>query len=160
MRLTTHTDYALRVLMHVGLAEGRLVRIAEIAASYTISRNHLMKVVHQLGLRGYLQTVQGRHGGVRLARPPAAITVGQVIRDFEEDLDLVECFGASRSACCIEPVCVLRDVLRDALDAFIDTLDEVTLADLLKPRRRLCTLLALDHPDAAGRRPARSDSRA
>lgn len=143
MKLTRYTDYALRVLIQVGLNDGRLVRIAEIAERFEISRNHLTKIVHQLGVRGYLETVQGRHGGIRLARPPESIIVGDVVRDFEEGFDLVECFDTDRCACRIQPACVLKSALDEALDAFLGVLDGTTLADLLAPRRRLRTLLAI-----------------
>jgi len=143
VKLTSHTDYALRVLMQVGLAEGRLVRIADIAESFGISRNHLTKVVHHLGAAGYLETLQGRHGGLRLALAPDAIVIGDVVRDFEEGLHMVECFDPQRCACRIAPACVLKTSLHDALDAFLAVLDRTTLADLLTPRRRLRTLLTL-----------------
>ncbi len=144
MKLTTYTDYALRVLMYVGLRDGELVRIADIATSYGISRNHLTKVVHQLGTRGYLATVQGRGGGIRLARPADAITVGAVVRDFEEGFALVPCLLMDDACPCrIESACVLRGALQDSLEAFFANLDGTTLADLLKPRRRLRRLLVL-----------------
>lgn len=148
MRLTRYTDYALRVLMQVGLSEGRLVRISEIAERFEISRNHLTKVVHQLGIRGYLETVQGRHGGMRLARSPETIVIGDVVRDFEEGFDLVECFNVDQCDCRIQPACVLKGTLDEALDAFLDVLDRTTLADLLVPRRRLRTLLAIGYEEA------------
>lgn len=149
MRLTLHTDYALRVLMQVGLNEGNLVRISEVADSFGISRNHLTKIVHQLGTRGYLETLQGRRGGIRLARPPSEIVIGDVVRDFEEDFDLVDCFNRDRCQCRIQPACVLKGTLDEALAAFFEVLDETTLADLMKPRRRLRTLL-----DIGGGKPA------
>lgn len=153
MRLTLHTDYALRVLMQVGLNEGELVRISEIADSFGISRNHLTKIVHQLGTRGYLETLQGRRGGIRLARPPSKIVIGDVVRDFEEDFHLVDCFNPSRCECRIQPACVLKGTLDEALAAFFEVLDETTLADLMKPRRRLRTLL-----DIRGGKPAREST--
>lgn len=153
MRLTQYTDYALRVLTQVGLNDGRLIRIAEIAECFEISRNHLTKVVHQLGVCGYLETMQGRHGGVRLARSPDSIVIGDVVRDFEEGFDLVECFKADQCNCRIQPACVLKGTLDEALDAFLGVLDRTTLADLLVPRRRLRTLLAIRH-DAPGRQTA------
>jgi len=141
MKITTHTDYAHRVLMQVGLSQGELVRIADIAGGFDISHNHLMKIVHRLGVLGYLETVQGRHGGIRLARTPASITVGEVVRDFEGDIVLVECFDATTSCCRIQEACALKLALTAALNAFLETLDAVTLADLLKPRRNLSRLL-------------------
>lgn len=141
MKITTHTDYALRVLIQVGLSRGKLVRIADIARSYGISRNHLMKVVHRLGALGYLETVQGRHGGVRLARAADSITVGEIVRVLEADIPLVECFDDASSRCRIQGACALKRALAAALEAFLETLDAVTLADLLKPRHRLGQLL-------------------
>ncbi|MDX1432876.1 MAG: Rrf2 family transcriptional regulator [Gammaproteobacteria bacterium] len=158
MKLATQTDYALRVLMQVALSDGELVRIADVALSFALSHNHLMKVVHRLGALGYLETVQGRGGGLRLARPPSTITVGEVVRDFETDTALVECFDRSASHCRIQGACVLQRALRSALDAFLGSLDAVTLADLLAPRRRLANLLTVPEPRA--RIPGRADRRA
>ena len=137
MRLTTQTDYALRVLMHVALIDGDLDRIDAVAADYEISRNHLSKVVHKLSARGYLETVQGRNGGFRLAREPADICVGQVVRDFEPDFDLVECFDSATSQCCIQKNCVLASEFDAALKAFLSRLDRVSLRDLVRPRGSL-----------------------
>ncbi len=143
MRLTTYTDYALRVLMHVALKDGELVRVADVAKSFDISRNHLTKVVHNLGAQGYLSTVQGRNGGVRLACAATEINVGQVVRDFEPDLTLVECFDSETSGCRIQPACVLKQALKDAESAFMHHLNQVTLSDIVRPRRRLQSLLGL-----------------
>lgn len=132
MKLTVQTDYALRVLIHAGLQNGALVRVADIAQSFAISRHHLTKVVHRLGGLGYLTTVQGRHGGITLATAPERIVVGQVVRDMEADLAVVECLGATTS-CPIAPSCRLKRAMRDATSAFLETLDELTLADLLRP---------------------------
>lgn len=137
MRLTTQTDYALRVLMHAALAGTELDRIDAVANDFRVSRNHLSKVVHNLSARGYLETVQGRNGGFRLARGPDEISVGKVIRDFEPDFDLVECFDSATSQCCIQKNCVLAGELDKALDAFLESLDRVTLSDLVRPRRSL-----------------------
>lgn len=141
MKLTTHTDYALRVLIQVGLLEGRLVRIAEIAESFGISHNHLMKVVQRLAGLGFVETVQGRHGGVRLALPADAISVGEVVRELEADIPVVECFDVDASRCRIRGACVLRKALVTAREAFLESLDAVSLADLLQPRRQLSRLL-------------------
>lgn len=144
MRLTKQTDYALRVLIHVGLHEGERVRLADIAETFTISRNHLMKVVHRLGSLGYIRTLRGRNGGLLLARPAEAIRVGDVVRDLEDDLRLVECFPASSSACRIEPACALKRSLEDAMQAFLDVLDQVNLSDLLKSSHSLRRLLDIE----------------
>ncbi|MGH7287001.1 MAG: Rrf2 family transcriptional regulator [Myxococcota bacterium] len=135
MQLTRYSDYSLRVLIYLALDPERLVTIEDIARSYDISRAHLMKVVHQLGLRGYVETVRGRGGGLRLARRPDDIRIGEVVRSTEENLNLVECFDPASSRCVIEPACGLRQVLHEALAAFLAVLDRYTLADLVARRR-------------------------
>lgn len=133
MRLTTFSDYALRVLIYLGAAPGQLATIDEIAAAYGVSANHLMKVVHQLGRLGYLETVRGKGGGMRLARAPADIVVGEVIRATEEGFDLVECFGEGEPNCVIARSCALKGALGEALAAFLNVLNGYTLADLIVP---------------------------
>ena len=141
VQLTRYSDYSLRVLIYLAVDSDRLVTIEEIARSYDISKAHLMKVVHQLGLRGYLETVRGRGGGLRLARRPEEIRVGDVVRSTEENMALVECFEPASSQCVIEPMCGLRSVLSEALTAFLAVLDRYTLADLLAtPRNPLARL--------------------
>lgn len=144
MKVTMQTDFALRVLIQVGLARGGVVRIADIADSYDISRNHLMKVVQRLSALGYVETVQGRYGGVRLVREPGSIPVGRVVRDFEARIPLVECFDATRSRCRIRGACRLKRALAAASEAFLESLDDVSIADLLKPRQELRQLLSMD----------------
>jgi Rrf2 family transcriptional regulator, nitric oxide-sensitive transcriptional repressor len=136
MRLTLGTDYALRTLIYVGAKGGGLSTIAEIAESFGVSKTHLMKVVNRLGQQGYLDTIRGKGGGIRLARPPAQIRVGVVVRDTEEDLAVMGCL-AQTGFCRIEGCCVLRRALRQATHAFLQTLDGFTLADLLAPGARL-----------------------
>lgn len=143
MRLTLHTDYALRLLMHLALAPGRLVTISEVAEAYAISRNHLVKVAHELGKQGFVETLRGRGGGLRLARAPEDISIGHVVRVMEEDFRIVECFDSSTSSCCIAPACRLKHLLREALDAWIAVLDGATLADLVTRPAPLRRLLAL-----------------
>lgn len=143
MRLTTQTDYALRMLMHAALKGPELDRLDAVAGDFGISRHHLTKVLHKLSQRGYLQTVRGRSGGFRLARDAAEISVGQVVRDFEPDFKLAECF-ATGSQCCIQESCVLAGELDSALEAFLRHLDPVTLHDLIQPRRQLSDQLGLD----------------
>ena len=138
MRLTRYTDYAVRVLMHLGTDPDRLASIAEIAHAYDISQNHLMKVVHDLGKAGYVASVRGRGGGIRLARPPEAIRIGEVIRHTEEGFTLTDCEN-----CVIAPACGLTPVVREALAAFLAVFDRYTLADLLGRRD---VLLGLFHP--------------
>jgi Rrf2 family nitric oxide-sensitive transcriptional repressor len=151
MQLTRYTDYSLRVLIYLAADPDHLATIDEIARRYGISRAHLMKVVHQLGLRGYVETVRGRGGGLRLARAPERIGVGEVVRATEENLALVECLDAAPggSECVIESACGLRPVLREALAAFLRVLDGYTLADLVTRRR--APLLALLQPPARAR---------
>lgn len=143
MQLTNYSDYSLRVLIYLAVRETELATIEEIATAYGISKGHLMKVVHQLGLAGYVETVRGRGGGLRLARAPEQIRVGEVVRRTEGKMALVECFDPRESLCRIEPACGLRFVLKEALEAFLRTLDRYTLADLVARRRKpLARLLA------------------
>ncbi len=137
MRLTTYTDYALRVLMYLGLRGGDLSTIQEIAEQYGISKNHLMKLVHVLGQLGYVETIRGKKGGLRLARRPDEITVGEIVRQLEPDLALVECFKSVGAECRIVKDCILQHVLGEALDRFLETLDRYTLSDLLVPVEQL-----------------------
>jgi Rrf2 family nitric oxide-sensitive transcriptional repressor len=143
MRLTLHTDYTLRVLIHVGVADNKLVTINEIAEIFKISKQHLMKVVNNLSQKGYLETVRGRGGGIRLRRKPRDINVGQVVRETEETLDVIGCLK-QRGYCQIERVCVLRGAFHDASQAFLAVLDGYTLADLIKPQKMLSSFLMLD----------------
>jgi Rrf2 family nitric oxide-sensitive transcriptional repressor len=143
MRLTAYTDYALRMLIYLALKDDGLATIEEIAQSYGISKNHLMKVAHQLGLAGYVDTVRGRHGGLRLAKPAKAIELGEVVRRTEPDMAIVMCFEPVNADCAILPSCVLRKALARARSAFIDVLDEYTLSDLVGPRAPLQALLAI-----------------
>lgn len=131
MRLSTFSDYSLRVLMYLAERPGRLATIAQIAEAHAISENHLMKVVHQLGRAGYLDTVRGKGGGMQLARPPEDIVLGAVLRETETDFALVECLGGA-SCCRIQPGCRLKSVLGEALGALFVVLDRYTLADLLR----------------------------
>ena len=134
MRLTTMTDYALRLLMHLGQHRDRLCTIAEVAQVYGISEAHLMKITHQLGIAGWIETVRGKGGGMRLAREPAQINLGELVRGVEPDFLLVECL-ARGSACTLTGQCRLTRVFSDALDAFMLQLDGHTLADVLPPVR-------------------------
>jgi Rrf2 family nitric oxide-sensitive transcriptional repressor len=140
VHLTLHTDFALRVLIQVGLNDGKLTTIKEIAQTFDISKAHLMKVVNDLGQKGYLDTVRGRNGGIRLMRDPRDINIGQVVRDTETQLGVIGCLE-HKGYCPIQRVCVLRGVLSKATDAFLAVLDDHTLADLIKPRRVLSSLL-------------------
>jgi Rrf2 family nitric oxide-sensitive transcriptional repressor len=149
VRLTVYTDYALRMLMYLALKDDRLATIAEIAESYDISRNHLMKVAHQLGVAGYVETVRGRGGGLRLAKPVGEIGLGDVVRYTEPDMAIVSCFEAIDAPCAIKPSCVLKRALKKARDAFLEVLDGYTLDDLVQPRARLSGLLGIAPISAA-----------
>ncbi|RIV89727.1 Rrf2 family transcriptional regulator [Aurantiacibacter xanthus] len=126
MRLTRYTDYAMRVLLYLGRQPDQLSSIAEIARAYGVSQNHLMKVVSDLVSAGYVESVRGRGGGIRLGRPPSEINVGALIRHTEDDFDLVGC-----GACIIAPACGLTSVLDEAMAAFLAVLERYTLADVL-----------------------------
>jgi Rrf2 family nitric oxide-sensitive transcriptional repressor len=127
MQLTRYTDYSLRVLLHVGTRErDQLSSINEIAAAYDISKNHLMKVVQDLGRAGFLETVRGRSGGLRLGRPADEIGIGDVVRHAEPGFDLVDC-----STCIAAPACILPRIFAEATRSFLGVLDRYTLADLL-----------------------------
>ena len=143
MRLTRYTDYSLRVLMHLAARPERLSSISEIARTYAISQNHLMKVVHDLRKAGYLSAVRGRSGGIRLGKPADQINIGEVVRHTEEGFELVDC-----GSCIIAPACGLTGVLNEALRAFMRTLDGYSLADLVAGRSE--ALRAFGIPSTAG----------
>lgn len=140
MRLTRHADYGLRVLMFLAVTPDRFGTVKQISEAYGISRNHLMKVVQALGQSGYIETTRGKGGGLKLNALPDQISIGRVVRDMEADLELVECFG-STNQCVITPACRLRRLLVDALDAFLEVLDQRTLADLAETPEPLAELL-------------------
>ena len=131
MQLTLYTDYSLRVLVYLGLKTEELVTISEIAENYGVSRNHLVKVVHNLSLNGFVEAIRGKGGGLRLARPAEQISIGDVIRHTEPNFDLVECFDKNDPACPIDRICKLKGALSKAQRAFMAVLDEASLADVL-----------------------------
>lgn len=137
MKLTRYTDYALRTLMYLGLHQERLCSIAEIARANRVSENHLTKVVHELGRRKFVATLRGRNGGLKLARVPEEIGVGEVVRAVEEGFDLLDCAG-----CSLVSACRLTGALNEALAAFLKVLDGYTVADLAGPRDPLLALLS------------------
>lgn len=151
MRLTIYTDYSLRLLMYLAVKDDGLATIAEVAKSYDISKNHLMKVAHQLGVAGYIETVRGRSGGLRLAKPPKQINLGEVVRRTEPDMAIVPCFKPVDTFCAIQPSCVLKGALHRAHTAFVNVLDEYSLSDLAQPRTSLQALLSIEgyNPGAA-----------
>lgn len=132
MRLTTMSDYAMRLLMYVARHPDRLCTISEVARAYDISEAHLTKITHQLALAGWLETVRGKGGGMRLAAPAGDIGLGAVVRSIEPDFALVECLS-SDTACQLTRTCHLSGIINGALESFMIYLDHYTLADLLAP---------------------------
>lgn len=141
MKLTLQADYGLRVLLFLALRPGDVVPIGEIAAAYGVSAHHLMKVAQLLARQGFVELLRGVHGGVRLARAPEAIALGEVVRATEPSMALVECFDPATNTCVIAPVCELKKILADAQRAFLAELDRHTLADAAKRPRALTALL-------------------
>lgn len=130
MRLTSYSDFSLRVLLYVAVNSEKLVTIKEISEAYEISSNHLMKIIYNLGKMNYIETIRGRNGGIRLSKQPADINIGELIRKTEEDFYLVECFKEDNN-CVITPVCSLKHMLNEALNSFFLVLDKYTLEDIL-----------------------------
>jgi Rrf2 family nitric oxide-sensitive transcriptional repressor len=143
MQLTAFTDYALRTLMALGAVAPAKLTVGQLSLAYGISLHHLLKVVSELNAAGYVETIRGKAGGVRLAKPPEEIRIGNVVRQMEPDLGVVPCLRVGEAPCVIAPVCRLKRVLADATQRFLDELDQHTLADLLEPRRKLQVLLKL-----------------
>lgn len=141
MRLNLQTDYALRVLTYLAVMQDRRATTADIADRFGISRNHLNKVVNALAREGFVEAIRGRSGGLRLAQPAGRIVVGEVVRRMEADFAIADCFQGGKGDCLIFPACRLRGVLQKALEAFLATLDGVTLYDLVTLNADLETLL-------------------
>jgi len=143
MKLTAFTDYSLRVLIYLATDTTRRATIAEIAASFDISENHLVKVVHFLGRQGWIETVRGRGGGILLAMPPERVNVGKVVRDTEGAALPAECFSEDGGRCVISGSCRLQGVLGEAVKAFYAVLDRHTLEDLSRNRQTLSKVLMI-----------------
>jgi Rrf2 family nitric oxide-sensitive transcriptional repressor len=141
MTLTKFSDYSLRLLIYLGIHPDRLVPVGEISRAYQVSPHLIVKVVQRLVEQGLVASVRGRHGGVRLNKPPSEINIGWVIRRTEPGWDLVECFDATRNTCPIDGACGLKGALKRAQRAFLDTLDDHTLADFLPRAPALIRLL-------------------
>jgi len=141
MQLTRYTDYALRVLIYLAHKEDELATISEISTAYGVSENHLMKIVHGLAKHGYITTLRGKGGGMRLARPPEEINLGEVVRSTEETLHVVECLAEGyEGGCRLAPTCRLKGVLQEAHDAFFQHLDRYTVKDLIGKRQTFSTI--------------------
>ena len=141
MKLSTFTDYSLRVLIYLAAQPRQRATIAEIASAFEVSENHLTKVVHLLGKNGWLANVRGKGGGLELAMPPELIGVGTVVRQTEGASVVAECFSKDDDGCAISRVCRLRGVLGEAVQAFHAVLDRYTLADLVQNRQALAKIL-------------------
>lgn len=144
VRLTVYTDYSLRTLLYLGVrGQDHLATIQEIADAYQISKNHLMKVTYDLGQHGYIETIRGRGGGIRLAKDPKDINIGEVVRKTEEDFHIVECFNPESNLCKISAECQLKFALNQALKAYFAVLDSYTLADVLASKDALTELFGI-----------------
>lgn len=147
MRLTRYTDYSLRVLIHLALNDDRLCSIGEISNTYELSHNHLMKVVNALANDGFVETVRGRGGGIRLARLASQIGVGEVVRRTEEGFELANCSG-----CALSPACGLTGVLAKGVQAMLAVFDAYTIADLLSDRDTMRRMINRQSPIGIGAR--------
>jgi len=137
MKLTSYTNYALRSLQLAALHAPSLIRVDDVANVHKLSRPHIVKIVHELGKAGYVETVRGRNGGFRLARPAAEIIVGDVVRITEGTLDVVECFNPETNSCPLIGVCKLSKAMMRATDAFMAVLDDLTVSDIASNKRDL-----------------------
>ncbi|MEM7304676.1 MAG: Rrf2 family transcriptional regulator, partial [Pseudomonadota bacterium] len=135
MRLTKYSDYSLRALMYLALSNRRCT-IDEVTQAYDIPKNHLIKVVNQLAILGYVESIRGKGGGIRLAYAPEEINIGEVVKETEKSFDLVECFAEDTNLCVLSPQCKLAVILSTALEQFLSVLEEYTLADIIKPGMR------------------------
>ena len=144
MRLTYQSDYALRLLMYLAVRRDETIKVADVAESYGISRNHLLKVTLRLANLGYVFTVRGRTGGISLALPPEEINIGTVVRQMEDSFALVECMGSNGGKCVISPACKLKGLVREALGAFLSVFDKYTLADIAENQSELLGLLGVN----------------
>lgn len=142
MKLTSYTNYALRSLQLAALKDPELVRVDDVAQIHNLSRPHIMKVVHELGRAGYLETMRGRGGGFRLARLAKDIIVGDVVRITEGPLDVVECFNPEKNTCPLMGICVLSRKMQEATAAFMAVLDNLTIADIAANRGQLMERIA------------------
>jgi Rrf2 family nitric oxide-sensitive transcriptional repressor len=133
MRLSDRTDFGLRILITLAAAGGRRLSARELARAHRLSFSHVQKVIQHLDAAGFVDTFRGRAGGVTLARPPADVSVGDVVRALEPDLDLVRCLGPGESGCIFDGRCALTTVIENARSAFLAELDRSSLADLIRP---------------------------
>jgi Rrf2 family transcriptional regulator, nitric oxide-sensitive transcriptional repressor len=142
MKMTAHTDYALRMLIHLAVFRGRPCTVNDVAETFGLSRNHLLKVAYNLRKMGLLHASRGRSGGISLATPAGDINIGSVIRGMEEDFSVVECLQRDGGTCLISPACRLKAIAAEALEAYLRVFDSYTLADLVRNEAALAALLA------------------
>ena len=140
MRITNFADYSLRVLIYLAAKQERS-SIAEVSKAFGISENHLAKIVHKLSTLGYVHSIRGKHGGIELGVDPAKINLGKIIVDLEPDFDIAECFNKDRDVCIISPACRLKTYFNKAKKAFLATLGRYTLANVIKNKSELVSIL-------------------
>jgi Rrf2 family nitric oxide-sensitive transcriptional repressor len=143
VHLTQYTDFALRTLIALAISPDERATVSQISRAYGISRHHLVKVAGRLAELGYVETTRGKGGGMRLARRPQRIGMGDVVRAMEAELGVVECLTTGGGACVIAPACRLKTMLHGATNRFLEELDQYTLADVLKSRVPLARLLGI-----------------
>ncbi len=140
MRITYFSDYSLRVLIYLGVKDEK-ASIAEISRAFAISKNHLMKAVHNLVQLGYVNSMRGKSGGIVLAQSPQSINLGEIIQKLEPDMDIVECFNRKNDSCAIAITCRLKGAFQEATMAFLKTLNKYSLADLIQNKTELKRLI-------------------
>lgn len=144
MRMTFHTDYALRMLIYLAMRPNRACTVADVTAAYGLSHNHLLKVALRLRRLGVITTARGRAGGIRLGLAPEKINLGTLVRQTEDDFSIVECLQGGGGACAIAPACGLKGIVGEALQAYLAVFDKYTLADITRNRTALRALLDID----------------
>lgn len=142
MKLTTYTNYALRSLQLAALKAPNRIKVDDVVRVHGLARPHIVKIVHELGRAGYLETIRGRGGGFLLARPPEEIVIGEVVRLTEGPLDVVECFNPEKNTCPLIGICRLSKAMQKATKAFMDVLDDLTLADIASNKAELLARIA------------------
>ncbi len=146
MQLTLYSDYSIRVLLYLATKNDSPATISEVAESFQVSRNHLVKVVHNLSINGYIRTTRGKKGGMTLGRSPELICIGELLRKTEPDFRIVDCLGSEPSRCPIDAVCGLKFILKGARDAFLKQLDQYTLLDITGNKEVLRPILIRSLP--------------
>lgn len=148
MRLTMFTDYSLRTLMYLSQHKGRLCTAREIATSYGISLNHMVKVVHRLAQLGYIKSAKGKGGGIALNQPPETLNLWELVKTLEPDFTVVECFDREHNTCRVVSACGLKSILQEAMQAFADTLAKYSIADAVAKPQLFAALLAPERDDS------------